>query len=244
MSIYCHERAFKARYSDVDFKDELKASALLSYTQEVACSSADELGFGYDVLREKNYGFLIVSTCVELKKPICLGEVFWAQTWPLPPRHVIFERDYRLLSDEGDILANVASRWCLVDLSNMSLLTGDKLEAHAKCPYRAEQTMSPQWKIAKLNGEGELCGKITIKHSLCDHYLHLNNARYADLFFDCFTMDELSARKITGFSIVYHKQVQEGKTVEFYRKDENAFSILEARVEGEVVTQFRVSFEG
>ena len=35
------------RYSDVDFKDELSASALLAFAQDAAGTSADELGFGY-----------------------------------------------------------------------------------------------------------------------------------------------------------------------------------------------------
>ena len=40
-------KTFKIKNCDVDFKDELKMSAVLSYLEEVACLSADELGFGY-----------------------------------------------------------------------------------------------------------------------------------------------------------------------------------------------------
>ena len=46
MEKYQHNQTFKIKYCDVDFKDELKPSVALALMEEVACSSADELGFG------------------------------------------------------------------------------------------------------------------------------------------------------------------------------------------------------
>ncbi len=243
MEKYSHKRTFSVRYSDTDYKDELKPSALLAFLQEAACSSADELGFGYDDLRPLGYGFVVVSTCVELKKPLHLGDSLTVETWPLTPRMVIFERDYRIFNQEGELCAVAASRWCLVDLKNMSLLRPDKLKAHAACPYRDEQSMTPVWKIAKLGEEGELSYELTVKNSLCDHYLHLNNTRYADIFFDAFTMDELSSKKVTGFSIVYHKQVKEGQPLQIFCKNTPACTRMEARCNGEITTQFSLFFD-
>ncbi len=242
MSEYLHEREFSVRYSDVDFKDELKPSALLSFLQEAACTSGEELGFGYDDLRPLNYGFVVVSTCVEVVKPITLGELARVQTWPLPPRRVIFERDYRLFNQKGEVCANAASRWCLVDLQNMSLLTPDKLASHASCPYNPAQSLSPVWKVAKLGEDKRECARFTVKNSVCDHYLHANNARYADFFFDCFSMDELSARRVEQFIIVYHKQIQEGREVVLYRQDFEGQTVIEAFSDGALCTQFSVRF--
>ena len=45
MELYEHIKTFDVKYCDTDFKDELKPSAVLAYLEEVACSSADELGF-------------------------------------------------------------------------------------------------------------------------------------------------------------------------------------------------------
>lgn len=232
------------RYSDVDFKDELKVSALLAFAQDAAGTSADELGFGYDDLKPLGYGFIIVNTYCEYKKPILLGDTLTVQTWPLTPRHVIFERDTRILNGQGEECAAIASRWCLVDLNDMHLLTPDKLSSHESCPYRNDKSVEvPNWKIPKLGEEGEEIRTFRVMASHCDHYLHANNTRYADFFFDCFTMDELKSRTVKSFQIVYSKQIKEGTQVSLYRKDcgEGVF-LIEARVNGDVATQFRVHF--
>lgn len=242
MSDYQHTKTYPLRYSDFDFKDELTAGALLSLVQESACLSADELGFGYDDLRPRRLGFIVVFTYCELVRPVRLGEALTVETWPLPPRHVIFERDYRVKAGE-EIVAKLASRWCLVDLNTFSLLQPDALkETHERCPYRAEQTVTADWKIQKLRGEGREVRRMTVGVGHCDHYLHANNARYADFFFDCFTMEELAARRVKSFRIAYVKQAKPGSELVFYRKDFEGYSVCEAECDG-LVAQFRVDFE-
>ncbi|MDE7158356.1 MAG: hypothetical protein K2N74_02175 [Clostridiales bacterium] len=245
MSVYCHSTDYRLRTADMDFKDELKLSALLSLTQESACLSADELGFGYDDLRPKKMGFIIVNTYCELYRPIRYGKSdITVETWPRPPRHVIFERAYRVKC-EGELMAALTSRWCLVDLNNFSLLTPDKLgKAHTDCPYNPQQVLDvSNWKIPKIGEDGKEVARVTVKNSLCDHYFHANNARYADLFFDCFTMDELAARPVKSFQITYGKQAKEDCEVRLIRKDyEDGVSRCEAYADTELLSQFSVRF--
>ena len=242
MSIYCHSKTYETRYSDFDFKDELRFSSLLGVTQESACMSADELGFGYDDLRPQSLGFIIVNSYCKLNRPVQLGEALTVETWPLPPRHVFFERDYRLFVGQEEVAA-VASRWCLVDLNNFSLLTPERLgEAHARCPYRAEKTTEPpSWKIPRIRNAREMY-RMIVGNSHCDHYLHANNARYADFFFDCFTVDELSDLEVSAFQIAYLKQAKEGTELLLVREDIGDGALCEVRCGGETLSQFRVWF--
>ena len=240
MSVYSHIRSYDLRYSDFDFKDELRPSSLLGIVQESACLSADELGFGYDDLRPRGLGFIIVNTYCKLERPVRLGEKVTVETWPLPPRHVFFERDYKLLCGQEQVAA-IASRWCLVDLKNFSLLTPDHMgEVHERCPYRAEKAVEPPaWKIPRVC-EGREVSRMTVANSHCDHYFHANNARYADFFFDCFSMDELSFRLVTAFQIAYVRQAKEGAQLSFIREDCADGAICEAHCAGETIAQFRV----
>lgn len=242
MEAYCNRRTYELRYSDFDFKDELSLTALLALIQESACRSADELGFGYDDLRPLHYGFLVVNTYCRLYRPVRIGEAITVETWPLPPRHVIFERDYRVLSGDEEVAA-LASRWCLVDMENFSLLTPDKLrEAHARCPYRSEKTVEvPLWKIARIT-EGREVYRMQVRQSHCDHYYHANNTRYFDFFGDCFGMEELASRRIFSFQISYVKQAKEGREIRLMRQDFDGYTICEAISDGELLTQFRVDF--
>ncbi len=243
MSGYCHTRSFALRYTDFDFRDELKPSALLSLAQEAAASSADELGFGYKALKEKDRGFITVNTCCELFAPALLGDILTVETWPLPPRHVIFERDYRVKNQKGEIIALLASRWCLIDLPRFSILPATALgEVHERCPYRAESMLSvPDWRIPKLT-DGEECGRRTVTPSDCDHYLHANNTRYADFFLDCFPMEE--GAHIRSFQISYNKQAKAGTELTFFRKISEGGAVLEARAGDVLISAFRLGFGG
>lgn len=244
MSDYCNTTTYSLRYADFDFQDELRPSSLLGITQEAACMSADELGFGYDDLKPRDLGFVIVNSYCRLARPVRLGETLTAQTWPLPPRHIFFERDYRLLSG-GEEVAAVASRWCLVDLNTFALLTPERLgKAHEECPYRTEKTTEPpSWKIPRVK-EGRTVYEMQVNVSHCDHYLHANNARYADFFFDCFTMEELAARPVTAFQIAYIKQAKPGSVLTFLREEKEDGAVCEALCAGELIAQFRVWREG
>lgn len=244
MSEYCNTSEYFLRYSDFDFKDELRPSAVLEIAQEAACASADELGFGYDDLRPRHLGFVIVNTYCKFERPVRLGESVTTLTWPLPPRHIFFERDYRLLAG-GEAVAAIASRWCLVDLETFSLLTPEHIgEAHERCPYRAEKTtQTPSWKIPHVK-DGRPVYEMQVRNSHCDHYHHANNARYADFFFDCFTMEELAAHPVSAFQIAYVKQAKEGSVLTLVREDTEDGALCEARCGDELIAQFRVWFGG
>lgn len=244
MSGYVHRQIYPLRYTDFDFRDAFKPSSLLALVQEAACSSADELGFGYEALKPRNFGFITVNTYCEILSDVKIGDKLLVETWPLPPRHVIFERDYRVLNQRGERIANLASRWCLVDLNTFTLLTPECIgEAHQTCPYNPEKTVTvPNWKIPKLSdADKRNVYKTMIGVSRCDHYFHANNTYYLDFFLDCFSFEELK-RSIKDFQISYVKQAKAGKELVFYRKDEGNRSILEAHSEGELISQFCLDF--
>lgn len=243
MEEYRLTKTYPLRYSDFDFKDELKLSALLAFAQEAAGDSADELGFGYRDLKPRNLGFIIVNTYCEMLRPVKLGQTLSVATWPLPPRHVIFERDYEAFDTEG-LCARLASRWCLVNLENFSLLPPDRLgEAHARCPYNPRKAVDAVWKVQKLGENAREVYRMTVRNGHCDHYMHANNTRYADFFLDCFTIEELSSRTVKSFQTVYGKQAKEGSELALYRGDFGDFSVCEARASGETLAQFKVTFD-
>lgn len=242
MSNYQNTKHFQLRHTDFDFKDELKLSSVLSFFQDSAGASADELGFGDDRVKELGYGFLVVNTDCRILRPVHYREKeLEVDTWPLPPRHVIFERAYRMRAGE-ETVAVAMSRWCLVDLNGFTLLTGDKLgRAHTDCPYRAERVIeSPLWKIPKIT-EGKEMYRFVVGSSQCDRFYHANNTRYADFFVDCFSLEELS-RPVQSFQISYSKQAKAGTELSLMRYDEEDCSLCEARADGNTLTQFRIRF--
>jgi len=243
---YVHTREFFAKYSDVDFKDEVKPSALLTYLQEVSCTSADELGFGYEVIKPKNLGFVTCNTYVKILKPIGI-EKFSVSTWPTPPRHVIFERQYTAENSKGEAAAVALSRWCLVDMSSFAMLPCSRLEGQDFSTYNTDKVcIVSSWKVPPFDkSSAEKKFSVNIANSEYDHYMHVNNTRYADYMFNCFSTAELKSREVDSFQINYLKQAHEGDVLSYYlaKEGEESYSVYGLNEGDELVTSGRIVFK-
>lgn len=221
MKLYEHNRQFLVTNYDIDFKDECKVSTVLSYLQEAANSSAEELGFGYSNLKTTQCTFMVTNLCCEFKNPIPLGETIRVKTWPTPPSFVIFGREYQIFSQSDELLMNASARWCLFDIKEQRILPSKTIENQDYSTYNTTKALeNVKWKIPAFKPEeGELKFSIKIANSEYDHNMHVNNARYADYSFNCFSVAELASKKLKSFMISYVKQCKEGETLRYYRKE-------------------------
>ena len=247
MELYEHIEEFKVKFCEVDFKDELKISTALSYLEEVACYSADELGFGYDYVKPRGYAFMVTNICCEFLRPISLGETVVVKTWPLPPSHVIFGREYQMYSKSGELLSNATSRWCLIDVAAGKLAQSKVIDNQDYSTYNTTKVMeNVKWKIpAFKTEEGTLCFSLKIANSEYDHNMHVNNTRYADYCLNCFTVAELADKRLKRFSISYVKQCKEGEELRFYRmaQEDGSYLTQGVNVANEIVVQAHIEFE-
>lgn len=248
MGIYEHKKEFILKNREVDFKDEMKVSATLSFMEEVAGSSADELGFGYKFTKSKNCAFFVSAICCEFLTPVYYCDTVKVTTWPLPPSHVVFEREYRFYDKTGTIAVNASSRWCLVDVETGKILPSKIIEGQDYSTYNTARVFEKvNFKIpAFALDEGEEKYSLTIANSEYDHNLHVNNTRYADYCMNCFSIDELKKKRVKNFSIAYIKQCKEGDTLRFYRKEteKDAFLVQGVNDKNEVVVRANTTFKG
>lgn len=238
--MYCHIKNYEIRYTDVDFKDELKLSSLLSLMEESACLSADELGFGYDVLQPRNIGFILVNWYVELTRPIRLGEVLCVHTWPIEPKKLVVFRDFELYVGEEKV-GVATSRWCLVDLADFSMLRASSVFREGMVYNTCRSVEVQNWKIDRIEENEPVYTKL-VSYSDYDHYNHVNNTKYADLLLDAFSVDELKNMSVSSARITYVNQCKCGEKLEFFRKQFDGYWLVEGRVNGDLRIQFKVSF--
>jgi acyl-ACP thioesterase len=246
MELYEHKKDFTIKYCDSDFKDEMKLSVALALMEEVACSSADELGFGYAFVKPRGYAFMVTNVCMEFLKPVALGEIVQVITWPLPPTRVTFGREYQFLL-QGEVAINASSRWCLVDMKEGKLLQSKVIDNQDYSTYNTTKVFeNVVWKIPAFTpSEGELRYQMTVANSEYDHNMHVNNTRYADYCLNCFTIAELSEKKLKRFSITYAKQCKEGDVLRFYRKslEDGGYLVQGFNAQDETVVQSAIYFQ-
>lgn len=239
--MYCHSKNYEIRYTDVDFADNLKLSALLSLLEESACLSAEELGFGYSVLQPKNLGFVMVNWYLELFRPIRLNDILTVHTWPIKPKRLIVFRDFEIFCGEERV-GVATSRWCIVNLADFSM-------APASCVFNESMTYNENRSVEDANFKinnitlGEACYSKSVVYSDYDHYNHVNNTKYADFLLDVFAVDELKAKSLLKARITYVKQCKYGEVLQFERQQiTDGVWLVEGKVDGELRIQAEFTF--
>lgn len=241
--MYRNIKEYKIKYTDADAFDNIKLSSLLSFLEESACDSADELGFGYADVMPKNIGFVMVNWYVELYRPVKLAEVLRVETWPLKPKFGVFFRDFELYS--GDEKVGVCtSRWCMIDTQSFAILPYTAFFKESDFDdYNTERSVVfNSWKIPVLSN-GEKVSERRIVLSDYDHYFHANNTKYADYLTDAFTIDEIKGRFFKKLQVTYVKQCKLGDVLEITRAEQSGDYIVEGRVDGELRVQFKVELD-
>lgn len=238
--MYRNIKKYEIKFTDVDAYDNLKPSALLSFLEESACLSADELGFGYDAIKLKGLGFIIVNYYIEMYRAVKLGEVVEVHTWPIRPKHFIFFRDFELYC--GGLKVGVATtRWCMINTDTFSIAPVSAFFAEGDFDnYNTERSVNfGYWKIPAIE-EGVVCRSKLVAFSDYDHYFHVNNTKYADMMLDTFSPEEFAGKYIGKMQITYVKQCKLGEIIDFYRESEGNCHIVEGKVGSELRVQFKV----
>lgn len=242
--MYRHIKIYEIRYTDVDAYDNLKLSSLLSFMEQSACLSADELGFGYNDVSKRNIGFILANCYIELYRPVKLGDIsLEVHTWPLPASRIVFLRDYELYVG-GEKVGVCATRWCMVDTTSFAVLPVSVYfgEGAFDDYNRERSTDFKNWKIPSVT-EGATAFSETVKYSDYDHYFHMNNTKYADYLSDVFCTDELNGKYFKKAQITYVKQCKEGEKVDYFRQDCDGYTLVEGRVDGEARVSFKVELD-
>ena len=244
---YVYQEQFKLKNSEVDFKDELKISGALALMEEVASTSAEELGFGYSFIKPNGYAFMVSSVRLEILQNARVGDTVTVATWPTPPSFAVFGREYVLKNNREETLLKASSRWCLVDLNTNKILQSKVIENQDYSTYNTDRNFeNTVWKIPTFgveNKQPSFC--VTIANSAYDHNMHVNNTRYADYCLNCFTVDELSKRQIKSFQISYVKQCKEHQSLRFYLSEDGneEYRIQGVNEQNEIVVISKVAFK-
>lgn len=237
--MYRNIKKYELKFTDVDAYDNMKPSSLLSFTEESACASADELGFGYGDIMPLGLGFIIANCYFEFNHAVKLGETLEVHTWPLRPKHLIFFRDYEFYCGGVKVGAGT-TRWCMINTETYTMAPASVYFKESDFDnYNTERSIAfCDWKLPPV--EGNSVFSKTVGFSDYDHYFHVNNTKYAEFLLDAFTLGELKGKFIKKLQISFIKQCKIGDIIDFYRKSEGNVFYLEGRVAGEPRVRYMV----
>jgi medium-chain acyl-[acyl-carrier-protein] hydrolase len=198
---------------DVDFKKELKLSALFSYFQEIANLAASSLGLGIDTLQKGNgLAWVLTKIRVDVDRLPEWGEEITIDTWPLEPGKLNFDRDYIVRDKNGKSIIRAISSWVIIDLKDRKLKRANSLGFSYPTTI-LERAIEGNFSRLKHTEILEDVYTKSIGYSDIDFNGHLNNSKYVDYIMDCFDVNEHQIYHATSIEVNFVHEALPGDNI-------------------------------
>lgn len=170
----------RIRYSEIGEDKKLTLTGLLNYFQDCTTFHSDALHRGMDVLETIHRAWVLTSWQVCVNRYPCMGENVRISTWPYDFKGFCGARNFKMTSQEGEILAYANSMWAFIDTQ-----TGmpARMEEEELLAYVKEEKLDMDYAPRKIifPGEGREKEKFTVKQHHLDTNHHVNNVQYVRL---------------------------------------------------------------
>jgi medium-chain acyl-[acyl-carrier-protein] hydrolase len=205
-------------YTDVDFLNQLKLSALFSFFQDIATIHAGNLGMDINTLIE-NYGvtWILMRIRVDIIKNPKLNQDIIIETWPQVPGKLEFERDFIVRDIAGNEIIKAVSTWVIADVKTRQLKRSS-LVVDGKYPLvKRSRAIDQKPEKLKISEDLEIAYKKVIGYSDIDINGHLNNSKYIDYIMDCFNIEEHKQFNVRSIEVNYVNEALPGDVVVLYK---------------------------
>jgi len=163
-----------------DKNDRLSMKSILSIFQDVASIHAEEIGVGYKEMLNKNLYWVLSRIKIDIVKMPEINQTVVVETWPHEKGKVDFDRDLRILSEDGEVLIIGTSKWCVIDTVQRKLQRAENVNYIGDI-YPGVNYAETFSKISLPDVNTLFKFKYNVLFSDLDHNQHMNNTNYANL---------------------------------------------------------------
>lgn len=186
----------RVRYSEIGPNKKLDLAGIINYFQDCSTFHSEDIGLGFEFLEDKNLAWIITNWHIDVKRFPSLNEKIIISTWPYAFKTMLGYRNFKMETEDGELLAVADSLWVLMDIAKMRparVNTEDFKKYIIEERYPMEET--PR-KIA-VPADGIIYDAFSITKSNLDTNNHVNNGQYikmaADYLPEDFEIKEMRA---------------------------------------------------
>ncbi|NLN50496.1 MAG: hypothetical protein GX149_02610 [Acholeplasmataceae bacterium] len=178
--------------------------ALFNILADKHLSSTDQ---GVGVVLANKYAWVLVSMSLVIEKPLTESQQLIGSTWYSGRRGPFFRREYNVVDKNNQTICKGASYSVLLDLENRSIykqrqLPFEILTEELTHLVEANPTFKQNLEFVDIK-EGQ------IENSHLDGLGHVNNLRYSEFVYDCFSESQIKELKnLKRIELYFHKEMQ------------------------------------
>lgn len=237
-----YEQTLTTRWHDTDATLAVRPSQLLVYMQETAFAHLDSFGKNLDRLRyEQGLAFILTRLSLCFVRPLRPLQTVRAQTWVSEGKGVNFPRYFRIKEQTGEVVAEGASSWVLIDLNTRLPLRASAFDYGFSYAEPLELVTPRRFVLPEDMAE---VGVRRIAYSDIDYNGHMNNTRYPDMV--CDFLPDGTVPRIRTMHLEFAKEAPYGSTLTVLRgQTDDGYIVQTKNAAGEVCLTAKVElFEG
>lgn len=176
------------RSYDVDFRQNLKITALFNYLQEIAWEHAEKLDFGWDDLDNQGYFWALSRMEVEVTRMPQWTENLTLITFPRPADGIFAIRDFELYDSQGVRIVAATSSWLVVNVNNRRPVRIASWYTNRSFANKSALNRAAA-KVTDCADQPTKTNQFVVQVGDIDMNQHVNNVRYIDWAYNSFGMD-------------------------------------------------------
>lgn len=218
------EDDFRITTGDLDGYDVIRPYAIFDYFQIMAGIHGEEVGVGFEAMNARNCHWVITKNKYRILKYPNASDKIIVRTWPIEPGRADFDRAYQILDCNNEVLIEGKNKWCAIDADTKRIVRSSNIQLNGEyvtdITSDIEFERTPNIKKEDMNYQFSY----QVRMSGLDHYHHLNNAKYGEIFLDAL---DLSNKRIKEMQINNMNEAKLGVKIYIYTLEtDNRVDIL------------------
>jgi len=210
--------SFKEHYTlsshAVDPNDNVWPSIVARLMVETANHQMRDRKPTYDELFAEGKSYILIRLSIQMTGSLTKYEHADVETWTCPSKAATFIRCFRI-SVDGEERARGYSEWAVTNLKTDTLMKVSDVDiSNYEHDEALDMNIPVHFRLPK-DLEWEECDPHTVRYSMVDKNMHMNNTYYENMIWDRYP--DAQDKVMTSFSIRFRAEAHLGATVRVYR---------------------------
>ena len=215
-----YKKEYHVKSYEVDCHGFLRILTLMNFLQEAAVESADSLGFGFEVCRDKGVAWVGSNYLIKIERLPKIDERIEIETWPAEGKLWGAIRNFLLKDKNGNVIIRAKSQWVLIDMERRRPVSLSKY--FPEYEFIDEQVMGEDFhKLSPIENPDNV-KDIWVRFDDIDINNHVNNAVYPLWAAESIDSEYRMQHTPAEIEVCFKKEALLGEQVEVrYKQDGN-----------------------
>ena len=237
-----YSKEFFIQTSNTDFKGKATIQSLLHLFQEIAWEHAEILGLGFENLFKHNLIWVLSKQKTRIIKCPNWHDKVIVKTWATGKEGFFWNRDFKIMSDQGEELVKAMSSWLIIDIVKRRPYRGDDL-FNLKIENPEKTFDYKLGKVPALTKNTKSFDKI-VRYSDLDLNNHVNNVKYLEWVLDGYPIEFFEQNILSSVELNFLAEAIYGDEIEIFSEidSDNYLHSVKRKSDGKELFRTRIEW--